>query len=482
MRLFRTNLRTRLTVLYASILALVLLLYCAGSCALLLHNLREQLDIRIHREIETVESLLVMPSEGRIELQSRFSGSQRGGEAKEGYFVEVWSTDGQLLYRTPELGGHSLGPPPPPTDVARTDFEGSSRLADGLNVRIGRRSYQLGARPIVVRLALSEAGVWREFWQTASVLGLGLPVAVLLVAFIANTVAARALQPVALMAQRAEEIGADRLDDRLTIENPEDELGHLGMVINQMLGRLEASFEQLRRFTADASHELRTPLTAIRSVGEVALHKAGDSNYYRDVIGSMLEEANRLTALVDSLLILSRADAQRIPLQRAEVPLFDVAKQAAGLLSVLAEEKGQTLTVSGDHSATVQGDPLVLRQAFVNLIDNAVKYSPAHGAVCVEVHSANGEVWVDVRDGGPGIAPEHRAKVFDRFYRVDKARTRSEGGVGLGLSIAAWAVGAHGGQIELNCDSHPGCTFRVRLPRKRNGGSLHPSEGQRATA
>jgi heavy metal sensor kinase len=393
--------------------------------------------------------------------------SGEGGEASEDYFVEVWSPEGQVLYRTPQLKGQSLGPAPRLNHGRHIQFEGSSRLPNGLRVRAGRRTEDLENKTVILRVAVSEEGVWQELWQTVSALALGLPVAVLVVGLIGNAVAKRALRPVDSMARRAEQISAERLNERLTVENPHDELGHLGSVFNKTLARLEASFDQLRRFTADASHELRTPLTAIRSVGEVALHKPGDLSYYRDAIGSMLEEANRLTALVDNLLTISRADAQQIPLKRTTVRLLDLANEAAALLAVLAEEKGQALTVLGDQTAAVRGDPLILRQALVNLIDNAVKYSPQKGNVLVEVRNQNSDVLVDVHDSGPGIAPEHRTKVFERFYRIDRARTREHGGAGLGLSIAAWAVSAHGGRIELECDSKPGCTFRVRLPVAR---------------
>jgi heavy metal sensor kinase len=270
------------------------------------------------------------------------------------------------------------------------------------------------------------------------------------------------------MAKRAGKITAERLGERLPIGNPNDELGHLGRVFNETLGRLECSFEQLRRFTADASHELRTPLTAIRSVGEVSLQKTGDAEYYRDTIGSMLEEANRLTRLVDSLLTMSRADAGRIPLQYTEFPLLDLAKEAAGLMEVLAEEKNQSMIIEGDDGIVVRGDRLILRQALINLLDNAVKYSPDGGRVEIRVGSDVGEAFVDIRDSGPGISLEHRSRVFERFYRVDKSRSRAAGGAGLGLSISEWAVQAHGGRIELDCDRGPGCTFRIRMPIGQN--------------
>ena len=297
-----------------------------------------------------------------------------------------------------------------------------------------------------------------------SALAIGLPVALLLVGGTGYVFARRVLRPLDQMATKAEKITADQLGERLPISNPNDELGHLGRVFNETLGRLESSFEQLRRFTADASHELRTPLTAIRSVGEVSLQRNGDAAYYRDTVGSMLEEANRLTQLVDSLLVMSRADAGRIPLQFTEFALLDLAQESGTVMEVLAEEKKQTMSVHGDSHVIIRGDRVILRQALINLLDNAVKYSPEQGLVEVQVGALDTEAFVDVCDTGPGIPAEHRSKVFDRFYRVDKSRSRVDGGAGLGLSISQWAVQAHGGRIEVDCDRGPGCTFRILLP------------------
>jgi heavy metal sensor kinase len=266
------------------------------------------------------------------------------------------------------------------------------------------------------------------------------------------------------MAHRARKISAEHLNERLEIENPDDELGHLGIAFNDTLTRLEGSFEQLRRFTADASHELRTPLTAIRSVGEVALQHSGNTGYYRDIIGSMLEEVNRLTRLVESLLTMSRADAGQIQLQRTSVEVLDLAKESAALLEVLAEEKNQTIAVSGDPALMVWADRLILRQALINLIDNAVKYSPSGGAINIRVKSVDKAVLIEVEDSGPGIPAEHADKVFQRFYRIDKARTRAEGGTGLGLSIVEWAVSVNDGSIDFVCEPGRGCTFTIRLP------------------
>jgi heavy metal sensor kinase len=322
-----------------------------------------------------------------------------------------------------------------------------------------------GERVVIVRLAVSEEPLWREFWEMLTVLGIGLPVVVVLVVITGYVVAARALKPVDAMAERAAEITADHLNDRLVIQNPDDELGKLGTAFNATLARLEGSFDQLRRFTADASHELRTPLTAIRSVGEVSLQKQGDSKYYRDIIGSMLEETSRQTKLVDSLLTMSRADSGRVQLHLVETGLLGLVREAASLLEVLAEEKEQKLLVEGDETLSVMADRTILRQALVNLIDNAVKYSPFKGEIRVRITESGRNVQIEVQDNGPGVPPEHRGRIFERFYRVDKARTRAEGGSGLGLSIAQWAVTVNGGRIDVQSAPDQGTIFRIILPR-----------------
>jgi signal transduction histidine kinase len=201
----------------------------------------------------------------------------------------------------------------------------------------------------------------------------------------------------------------------------------------------------------------------------------GDPIYYRDIIGSMLEETNRLTRLVDSLLTMSRADAGRVQLHLAETDLVDLARESANLLEVLAEEKEQTLRIEGNEVVTVLADRTILRQALVNLIDNAVKYSPIKGEIRVRVMSSGQDALIEVQDNGPGIPPEHQSHIFERFYRIDKARTRAEGGTGLGLSIAQWAVVAHKGSIDVRSVTGQGSIFHIRLPKvvSTTGGSAH---------
>jgi len=440
------------------------MLYVAGTSTFLFFNLRTELDRNTIQDLETVEGLLNFGPDGTLRLGT-VPNDEDEHEAEQERLMEVRDLDGALLYRNKRLGSRILGGAPAPGEGRIGYSERSASLPDGKRIRLVSRVHTVGTRPTLIRLAHSEEALWHEFGELLTVLLLGLPVALAVAAFGGYRLARRALAPLDRMARRAEQITAERLSERLPVENPHDELGFLARVFNDTLARLERSFDQLRRFTADVSHELRTPLTAIRTVGEVRLQREGDTAHYRDTIGSMLEEVNRLTGLVDDLLTISRADAGHIQVRPTNFSVLDLARESAALLEVLAEEKGQHLVVEGDGGPIVYGDRLIMRQAFVNLIDNAVKHSPVGGKISVRVESRiENEAVVEVQDSGPGIDPEHQSRVFDRFYRVDKSRSRDAGGAGLGLSIAKWAVEANGGRIELESEQDKGCTFRIRLP------------------
>ena len=205
----------------------------------------------------------------------------------------------------------------------------------------------------------------------------------------------------------------------------------------------------------------------IRSVGEVGLQKTIMPEECRNCIGSMLEEVDRLTSLVDSLLLISRADAGNLPLQRIDVRVMAVAREAAGRFEVLIEEKSLRLVLAGDERLEVEADPVILKEALVNIIHNAVKYSPDGETVVVRILNQDAsQVTVEVEDHGPGIPPEDRVKVFERFYRGSRARKGNPSGAGLGLAIAKWAEEANGGRIERVSSEGRGCTFRLTLPRE----------------
>jgi heavy metal sensor kinase len=311
--------------------------------------------------------------------------------------------------------------------------------------------------------ASAEERVEQELREIFVVLALGLPVVVALAGFGGYLLARRALAPIDHLSTEARRISADRLHERLSVPNQRDEIGRLAAVINDTLARLESSFGQLRRFTADASHELRTPLSVIRGIGEMGLRDTRTPAEYKDAIGSMLEEVDRLTRLVDTLLRLSRGDAGTVRLAPERIDLGLLARDVAASLSVLAEERRQLVSVSGDDGVHVTGDRLVLRDAITNVIDNAIKYSPNESTIDVRIGRDGHDASLSVTDQGPGIAAEHRERIFDRFYRIDEGRSRDTGGTGLGLAIAKWAVEANGGRISVETSGR-GAVFRIVLP------------------
>ncbi len=445
-------------------LAAVVCVYTAGAAFLLFWDLRLELTHYAIQDIETVEGLLYFDRAGNLCFHDDYHNHPESKQIQERY-LEVLAPDGRALFRNDRLGNLVLGGLVVDSEGRSGYSERSERLTDGTRVILVSRRHTMEGRPILIRLAYSTEPIWLQIDQLLLAFLTALPVALAGAGFAGYRLSRRALKPLTQMTHRAEQITADRLDERLPIENPDDELGQLGRVFNGTLDRLESAFEQIRRFTADASHELRTPLTAIRSVGEVSLQRDATREEYRETIGSMLEETNRLTRLIENLLTVSRADAGQFHLQLRSISILDLTRESAALLDVLIEEKSQRLRLDGDESATVMGDRLILRQAIVNVLHNAIKFSPPHGDISVSTTQNGTNVRVRIADSGPGIAEEHRSKVFHRFYRVDKARPSDGGGAGLGLSIAQWAVQAHGGRITLERAEGNGCTFQIEIPR-----------------
>jgi heavy metal sensor kinase len=282
---------------------------------------------------------------------------------------------------------------------------------------------------------------------------------------VAYLLAGRALAPMTRLTEATRRITADRLGDRLPVARPGDELGRLTATINDLIARLGRAFAELKRFTADASHELRTPLAVLRAEIEVALRAPPAPAEVPALLASLLEECERLGKLIDQLLTLARQDAGEARPVREPVDLATLLAGVVQDLRPLAEAKGIAFRFEPtDAPPVVAGDPDGLRRAFANLVENAAKYTPPGGAVVVRVGAADGAARVEVADTGEGIPAEHLPRVFDRFYRVDKARSREQGGTGLGLSIVRGIVTAHGGTVELVSTVGRGTTALVVLP------------------
>lgn len=461
--LWRTlGIRTRLAVGYAATLSLLLFVYAALVYTTAYERLSVEVDHRLDQELEIAERSLFADAAGNL-LWRPAAASADFQTLPNMLWIDVHRADASLLHRS--LGGYARGRPVEPLAFApRPSGFFSVTLADGTPLRILQRTVEADGRRAILRVAYDEEQIRRDLASFLLVLAIGIPLAVIAASLAGYWLAGRALAPVARMTEEVRSITAEHLDVRLLLPGPDDELGRLAATFNDLFARLERSFEQMRRFTADASHELRTPLTVIRSVGEVGLRESQDEAGYREIIGTMLEETDRLALLTSTLLELTRAEGGR-PIRREVIDLCESAREVAEFLSVLAEDREISLALDLPAAApTVLGDRTVLYQALVNVLDNAVKHSPAGATVTVAVRIDGNRAEIAVADRGPGIAPEHREHVFERFYRVDPSRNSKTGGFGLGLAIARWAVEAHGGRIDLESEPGRGSVFRIRLP------------------
>lgn len=463
------HIRTRLTLWYVAIFGLLFLAYICIACFLQYWQLKQQLYHAEIQDMETVQGLLYFTAGGQVSLNEQYFNRPESRLLLD-RLLEVLDPSGRVLFRNRRLAGNTLGSFVLPGEGVNGFSPRSLRLADGTPVLVISHVHVLQETPVLIRLAYSTKPLRLQTFRLLGLLALVLPVALIAAGFAGYRFAIKVLDPLEQMATLTERITAHRLNERIPVKNPDDELGHMALVLNGLLERLEQSFEKLQRFTSDVSHELRTPLAAMRSVGEVGLQEEHDAEKYRDIIGSMLEEVAQLTAMIDTLLTIAHADSGAIQLQQTTFALMDLVQEAVAVVGVLAEDKKQSLSVTGDGGARVWADRNFLRMALVNLLDNAVKYSPSGSSIHVSLHRIESEpgtaqsLELAIRDEGPGIPEVAQQRVFDRFYRLDEARTRDSGGFGLGLPIAKWAVEAHGGSISVKTSFPTGAIFCIRLP------------------
>ena len=431
MRFSTPSVRARLTLWHAGVMALIICLFSVGIFVFVRARLYATLDDQIRGDLASIGKVYREEPVDLPELDQRMGIS----------LFEVVD-GGKVVYQTAGW---------PPAGAYRT---GTSDLS-ALRITVAR----------------DEAPLRQTLWTLTMILTMGAPGATALAVMGGYFLAGRLLAPVGAMAATARRISAESLTQRLPVANPRDEFGQLAEVFNDTLSRLQDAFEQLRRFTADASHELRTPLTAMRSVGEVALQRSTSTAEYREVIGSMLEEVDRLTRLVENLLTLTRGESGRVVVGSDVVDLGELATNVSDSLHVLAEEKRQSLEVETASHIKAMCDGAILRQGLINVLHNAIKYTPGGGAIRMVVKlSTSGEGMIEVHDTGPGIQAVDRQRIFERFYRVDGDRSREAGGVGLGLAIARWAVEANGGRIEVESEAGGGALFRIVLPLAERAG------------
>jgi heavy metal sensor kinase len=454
------SVRTRLTFWYAGVLALSLvvfafLVYYAAS-----RIFYERQDESLRSTAQTVASAYL---EELDEEQSVAKANQvvLNELVFPNRYVEVLDSTGKVVAWSSNLNNRVLNIPEPAQVEART--RGASfAVVDNVRVAVVRLSVtrEVGYAVVAEPLNVIDEGLRRLRRAFLA----GVPLILLLASAGGYFLARKSLSPIALMNRQTQHITAVNLSSRLDVMNPRDELGRLGTTINELLERLESSFKEQQRFVADASHELRTPLAILRGETDVALEQPRPPDEYRQSLILIKDEAERLSRIVEDLFILARQPLDLPTIVKESVDMNETVKDCVRAARVLAAQKNLELKLTEAPPLVLTGDEYLLKRMVLNLLDNAVKYTPEGGRIWVEVAGQNGDAQVSVRDTGIGISEKDQSHVFDRFYRVDKARSRALGGAGLGLSIVLWIVEAHAGTITVESNPGKGSTFTVKLP------------------
>ena len=302
---------------------------------------------------------------------------------------------------------------------------------------------------------------------------IALPIILILGTLGGWVLARRSLAPIGYIASKTRSITSKNLSDRLMARGTDDEMDDLIRTINEMIARLESSFKGMAEFTADVSHELKTPICAMRGEAEVLLFKERKADEYQEGLVHFIEQFDHLNQMINDLISLSKFDSTQVELKMAPLRLDLLVNDLCNLFQVLAEQKNIVLETGTVEEVAVSGDKVRLQQLFTNLIDNAIKYT-SKGSIQITVERNKDSAVVRIKDTGIGIPKEEREKIFKRFYRIDKSRSKETGGVGLGLSIAEWIAHAHQGRIEVESEPNRGSTFAVYLPLQNAANSPHP--------
>lgn len=383
----------------------------------------------------------------------------RYGLSLSGDYARVFSSGGRQspYYAIWDEAGNGIDRSRPEFEIPRPEVPGARDRARSREVAVR------GAQGAWILVGQRVSGVREKLRELVGAIA-GAGAGVLLLALAGGWfLAGRALGPIRKITEAAEAISESNLSRRIDLAATETELGRLARTLNGTFERLERAFSRQTRFTADASHELRTPLSVILTQAELALRRERSPEEYREALAACLRAAQRMKAVVEGLLTLARADAGMLVLKRERVDLRKLLEETAAMLGPLALERRVAVAVSAEAVA-VAGDPDRLREAVTNLISNAIRYNREGGRVDVTLQAVPGEAVIMVADTGVGIPEKDRPHLFERFYRVDPARSREAGGTGLGLSITKWIVEAHGGVISFTSREGEGTTFVVRLP------------------
>jgi len=393
--------------------------------------------------------------------------------APENYdrFIRITRPDGRVLYASGQTASFDpAGLRPLAVSAVHDDFVQNVLLSDGNRLLDTVKVVQTNeGQSFVIESGGPMAPIETILSHLLYSLLLGVPLLGLVAVGGGFFLVGRALAPVVQIARSAERITMHNLNERLPLTNTGDELEQLSLALNRMIARLNDAFEQNRRFLADASHELRTPLAALRGEMESVVEQVLVLPELSDRVGSALEEVDRLAKIVDALFAISRLDAGEAQQEWARFDLAMLGISTAEQMSLLAEDKGISVSCNVQDNVNVTADRARIKQVVVNLLDNAIKYTPPGGSINLNVQASDNQAVIEVADTGIGIPAAALPHIFDRFFRVDEARSRDAGGAGLGLAIVKSICVAHGGQVYVESAEHQGSRFKVELPLAGQG-------------
>ena len=471
------SVRARLTLWYVGVLALVLVAFSIGVYVVVTAILYDSLDTELRATMDETNLSLVHEIDVEKREERTAATSVLDEHIAPRQAAAIFDANGNLVAEDTADGiTHAFLPsidfvPATGTQLYTLPTTQQDRVDQR---RIAVERIHTASKPYILVVSQPFDVVRRELRLLRLILIFVVLVTLALTGFGGWFLARRSLAPVVQMTERARRISAENLDQRLPVSNPHDELGRLAATFNELLTRLDDAFEQQHRFMADASHELRTPLSVMRTATGVTLEQqARSDSEYREALGIIDEQARRLTHIVEEMFMLARADGGRRVLQLSEFYLDKLLCETARAAEVLATRKGITIEVAEFPVVHYRGDEGLLRQMVLNLLDNAIKHTLPGGVVRIAVEQQSTTYAIVVSDTGTGIPPEAQAHIFERFYRVDKARSRADasavgGGAGLGLSIAKWTAEVHLGHLELRHSDTKGSTFVASLPANGN--------------
>lgn len=468
--MIRRTARLSAAIRYTSFFVVVLLILDGAVYFLIRTNAYSRLD-------QNLASALDVTSAGILHEIQEHGGKNQGEKSISQVLPDVYQTSfpqAQIVVRErarivaykPNLG-------PKQSDLRGFQESGQPFRNSG-DLRIAwKHLYVPEARTTyLVLVSTWRSDVIGDMRSVLHALALTIPVSFLIVAAGAYLLARRTLAPLAEMASTVDQITSTNLDRRVRVRNSDDEVGQLATRFNHLLNRLQSSFAQQRRFMSDASHELRTPIAAALTTAQVTLQtQSRGEQEYRDALRIIEEQMLRLRRIVQDMFLLAQADAQSMPLKREALYFDEIVSEASRAMGVLCREEGIELNIAPMPEIQTSGDPGLLRQAIIILVDNARKYTRAGGRIDVSVELTRQSCVLRVSDTGCGIPLDQQHLIFDRFYRVDKGRSRSASdvsgsGAGLGLSIARWIAELHGGKLRLkNSEPNRGSIFALEIPR-----------------